>query len=64
MIPYLIGAAIGAGVTLYVKRKDKEKTLLNVVRDGAKEGAEIVSNAATTTVNTLKSTVETIKEKT
>ncbi|WP_324172918.1 hypothetical protein [Sulfurimonas sp.] len=63
MIPYLIGAAIGAGVTLYIKRKNKEKTFVSVVTDSVKSGAEAVNEVAITTVDTVKSTVETIKEK-
>jgi phage-related protein len=63
-IPFLIGAAIGAGVTLYLKRSDKAQSIVGTLTDGVKNGAEAVSGAATTTVDTVKSTVETIKEKT
>jgi len=62
-IPFLIGAAIGAGITLYLKRSDKEQTLVSAITDSVRSGADAVSDAATTTVDTVKSTVETIKEK-
>ena len=62
-IPFLIGAAIGTGITLYMKRKDKEKTLFNTVSDGVKSSVSVVSGAAIVVADTAKSTVETIKEK-
>ena len=44
-------------------RSDKEQTIVSTITDSVKSGAEVVSEAATTTVDTVKSTVETIKEK-
>lgn len=62
-IPFIIGAAIGAGATLYLKRKNREKNIVSTISEGVKSGVSTVSDAATTTVDTIKSTVETVKEK-
>ena len=62
-IPFLVGAAIGAGVTLYMKRTNKEESIVGTITDSVKTGVNAVSDVATTTVDTVKSTVETVKEK-
>lgn len=62
-LPFLVGAAVGAGITLYLKRKNQDKGLVSTISDGVTAGAEKVSEVATTTVDTVKSTVETVKEK-
>lgn len=62
-LPFILGAAIGAGATLYMKRKNKKQGLIGAVSDGVKAGADSIKDAAVTTVDTVKSTVETVKEK-
>lgn len=62
-IPFIIGAAIGSGATLYFKRKNKEKTILTTLNDSMKLGTKTVSEAVVTGIDTVKSTVEVVKEK-
>ncbi len=58
-IPFLIGAAIGAGATLYMKRQDREKGLISSITDSVKSGVDTLRGAAITTVDTVQSTAET-----
>lgn len=62
-IPFILGAALGAGTMMYLKRKNKEVGIIDTVKEGVQSGAEAVGKAAATASDTVKSTVETIKEK-
>lgn len=62
-IPFMIGAALGAGTVMYLKRKNKETGILDTVKQSANNGAEAISEAAAAVSDTVKSTVETIQEK-
>jgi hypothetical protein len=62
-LPFFIGAILGAGTVFYLKKDKKGKALTSQFSQGIKSGTKTLNDAATTTVDTIKSTVETIQEK-
>jgi len=59
-IPFLVGAALGAGTVWYLKRRNKEASVFENLSEDFKNVSEAAHNAK----DAVEATVETIAEKT